>query len=112
MQIYALKPMADNQKSYYGKATVIINGDAIILKSYDTMVAAYDLEKKTFRRLWDGYSVTTMKHINSFIYALHLIDYGTRSPFPADAHLQGGKKWWLSLEMYRDYPKTALYRDI
>ena len=64
MKIYDLN--ATLQKSYYGKAKVIYNDDDSIirLKSYDTIVCAID--NGNFVKLWDGYSVTTMKHINDF----------------------------------------------
>ena len=53
------------QKSYYGKAKVIYNDDgSVSLKSYDTIVCM--IKDGNFVKLWDGYSVTTMKHINDF----------------------------------------------
>lgn len=105
-----LKPMVGRQKSYYGKAHIIFMGDCIVLKSYETLVMAYNVKAKTIEKLWPGYSATTMKHITSFIEALHLIDYD--SNFPVDARLQGGKSWWNTLEMDTKYPKTVLYRDM
>lgn len=54
-----------NQKSYYGKAKFTVKGYEILLKSYDTIVAKIDAEGN-FVRLWDGYSPTTARHINSF----------------------------------------------
>ena len=72
------------QKDYYGKAVVINHEETneIYLKSYDTLVCKID-EKGLFVRLWGGYSVTTMKHINDFrlLYGLEKIN----------------KKEWLSL---------------
>lgn len=53
------------QKSYYGKAQVIYNDDgSVSLKSYDTIVCM--IKDGNFVKLWDGYSATTMKHINDF----------------------------------------------
>lgn len=53
------------QKSYYGKAQVIYNDDgSVSLKSYDTIVCM--IKDGDFVKLWDGYSATTMKHINDF----------------------------------------------
>lgn len=53
------------QKSYYGKAKVIYNDDGSVgLKSYDTIVCM--IKDGDFVKLWDGYSATTMKHINDF----------------------------------------------
>ena len=83
MKVFELIP-TNNQKSFYSKAEVIEkdNGD-IELKSYTTIVAR--IRNGKFERLWNGYSATTMKHINSFI------DY-----FGIDG---GGKSWWTSLEV-------------
>lgn len=80
---YELKP-TNNRKSFYGKAEVITrdNGD-IELKSYQTIVAR--IREGRFERLWNGYSVTTMNHINSF-----LDTYGISG---------GGKAWWTALEV-------------
>ena len=83
MKEYELKP-TNNRKSFYGKAVVIEreNGD-IELKSYNTIVAR--IRKGTLQRLWDGYSMTTMNHINSFIDLFGISG--------------GGKAWWQSLDV-------------
>lgn len=81
MKMYELIP-TNNRKSFYGKATVIEKNDGTIeLRSYQTIVAR--IRNGKFERLWDGYSVTTMNHINSFI-----------NMFGIDG---GGKAWWESL---------------
>ena len=78
---YELTPN-DGRKSFYGKAIVTEYGkNLIVLKSYDTEVCR--IENGKFVRMWDGYSATTMKHINSFIN-----QYGIDG---------GGKKWWINL---------------
>lgn len=78
MTIFKLEP-ANSQKSFYGKATVYEYADgARVLVSYSTRVAEIAPDG-SFRRLWSGFSATTMKHINSFI-ALYGVD-------------GGGKKW-------------------
>ena len=81
--MFELKPN-NGRKSFYGKALVIEleNGD-ILLRSYETIVAR--IRNGRFERLWSGYSVTTMNHINAFI-ALFGIN-------------GGGKAWWTSLEV-------------
>ena len=81
--IYELTP-TNNRKSFYGKAKVIEkeNGD-IELRSYETIVAR--IRNGKFERLWDGYSATTMNHINSFLDA-----------FGIDG---GGKAWWIALDV-------------
>ena len=72
----------NGRKSFYGKAQVILANGCAYLKSYDTIVAAID-SNGCFYRLWNGYSVTTMNHVNAFI-AL----YGVPG---------GGKAWWENL---------------
>ena len=81
MKIYELSPMGyERAKSFYGKAKVIEkdNGETV-LQSYDTEVCKITSGGE-FVRLWSGYSVTTMRHINSF---LQLVDIAG-----------GGKAWW------------------
>ena len=58
---------ATYQKSYYGKAAIQDgeNGEKL-LRSYDTIVCAFDPKSGEFSRFWNGYSVTTQKHINDF----------------------------------------------
>ncbi len=81
MKIFDLPPMGvERAKSFYSKAKVIIkdNGETV-LQSYNTEVCKVDSAGK-FVRLWDGYSVTTMRHINSFLSFMDI---------PG-----GGKCWW------------------
>lgn len=77
----------DSHKSFYGKARVFPYKDGehsgVILRSYNTFVAAYiDGE---FIRLWDGYSATSMRHINNFAAYCGMNECG--------------KKWWESLKV-------------
>ena len=83
MKKFDLPVLNDKAKSFYGKAKVIEcdNGD-IELQSYNTIVCR--IKNGKFERLWDGYSATTMRHINSFIDL-----YGING---------GGKSWWTKLE--------------
>ena len=84
MKIYELSPMGkDKAKSYYGKARVIErdNGEKV-LQSYDMEVCKITKHGK-FVRLWGGYSVTTMRHVNSFLQFFNLDG--------------GGKAWWDNL---------------
>lgn len=70
------------QRSFYGKAKLVETDNELFLQSYDTLVC-YRNEKGEFKRLWDGYSPTTMRHVDSFL------DYcGMQG---------GGKKWWDAL---------------
>ena len=65
MRIYELKPVT-RQKSFYGKAKVIVLDDGTqLLKSYDTIV----LKRKAsgeLVRTWQSWSATTGKHIAAF----------------------------------------------
>ena len=65
--IYEL-PCYDSRKSFYGKAHVI-EDDAgnVYLRSYETIVCYIDAGG-AFHRVWSGYSMTTQRHINSFMY--------------------------------------------
>ena len=54
MKIYDLKP-TDGRKSFYGKATVIIDNDGTeTLYSYNTPIIKRTLSGE-FTRLWDGW---------------------------------------------------------
>ena len=83
MKRFELTPI-NNRKSFYGKAEAIEqnNGD-IELRSYNTIVAR--IRNGKFERLWSGYSMTTMNHINAFLSAFGISG--------------GGKAWWDSLEV-------------
>lgn len=78
---------ATSQKSYYGKAKIIEDENGkIFLQSYNTPVCYINTNGEIVK-LWDGYSATTMKHINDFLGLF-------RKP-------GGGKKWWDSLKTER-----------
>ena len=83
MKTFDLPVMHDRAKSFYNKAKVteLDNGD-IELTSYNTIVCR--IRNGKFERLWDGYSATTMRHINAFVDF-----YGIEG---------GGKAWWTKLE--------------
>lgn len=79
--IVDLRPV-DGRKSFYGKAQAVrLDDGAVLCRSYNTIVAR--LENGRFIRTWDGYSATTMRHINAFLRAFGI---------PG-----GGKAWWDSL---------------
>ena len=81
MKIYDLPVMGNERaKSFYGKAKVIEkdNGEKV-LQSYNTDVCKITSSGE-FVRLWGGYSLTTMRHVNSF-----LSFFGISG---------GGKFWW------------------
>ena len=94
MKIYDLPVMGhDRAKSFYGKAKVIEkdNGEKV-LQSYNTEVCKIGSNGK-FVRLWDGYSVTTIRHVNSF-----LSFFGISG---------GGKSWWDSQPVETEKVKCA-----
>lgn len=59
-----LKSVYSNQKDFYGKANVIVEGGQTKLKSYSTIVAVKE-ENKIKVKGW--YSKTTAIHINEFL---------------------------------------------
>lgn len=90
-----LTPHIDGRKSFYKKAHVgIVMNDnnellGFVLKSYNTNVC-FITNDGNIHKLWDGYSVTTMRHIHDFIYQFA----GKNS---------GGKKEWEQMPTYDDY---------
>lgn len=83
MKVYDLPVMQGREKSFYGKAKVIEedNGEKV-LQSYNTRVCKITSGGK-FVKMWSGYSVTTMRHINSFLSFCGIDG--------------GGKSWWDAL---------------
>lgn len=81
MKRYYLSPIGNERaKSFYGKAIVIENESGEkVLQSYETEVCKIN-NNGEFVRMWAGYSVTTMRHVNSFLQL-----------FDIDG---GGKAWW------------------
>lgn len=65
MKTFYLEPTC-SQKSFYKKALVIESDGVSSLKSYNTIVAEYNHETNEMR-VFGWYSVTTAKHINSFL---------------------------------------------
>ena len=65
MKIYELKPIT-SQKSFYGKAIVKVNdnGDET-LYSYNTPIIK-KMADGTYKKLWNGWTATTGKHIKAF----------------------------------------------
>lgn len=85
----------DGRKSFYGKARVLEDDTTLYLQSYDTIVCYWNDKNKTFIRCWDGYSTTTMRHINSFMDYIGLSSCG-------------GKRWWDKLETDKQYTISEL----
>lgn len=71
--LHYLVPQYDGRNSFYGKARVYRNNEgAILLKSYETIVAEIhdaitteDNQEKVIIHGW--YSATTARHINEFL---------------------------------------------
>lgn len=59
-----LKPIYINYSSFYGKAAIEIQNDILTLYSYDVRICK--IANGKFYRLFDGYTATTMRHINEF----------------------------------------------
>lgn len=49
------------------RAVTIDDGTKIYLQSYDTLILSVDTFTGEIKKMWDGYSVTTLKHINTFL---------------------------------------------
>ena len=86
-----LKELMPNgrQKSFGGKASIVKSDGVVILYSYNTPIAMIILNfngRIKFIRLWDGYSSTTMRHINTFrsIYGLDAISKKKWEKMPAN----------------------------
>lgn len=66
MNLHELKPI-NRQKSFYKKAHWFEDEDGKrFLISYSTLVAYIDTEGE-LHRLWDGWSATTSRHVDSFL---------------------------------------------
>ena len=83
------------RKSWYGKVKVIETEHEIALRSYDTVVCRWNKDDSTFVKLWDGYSATTMRHVNCFMDYIGL-------PYC------GGKKWWDNFKPGKTYTVNDL----
>ena len=53
-------------EGFGGRALIIPDGDKLILWSYYTDVCVFDLKTEKFTKTWNGFSVTTLKHVNIF----------------------------------------------
>ena len=78
MKTFELSPI-NGRKSFYRKAIVREENGETILRSYDTDVCKIDINGN-FVRMWNGYSATTMNHVNSFLNYVGIEG--------------GGKKFW------------------
>lgn len=51
----------------YNRAITIETESEIFLQSYDTLILVKDKATGEVKKLWDGYSKTTLKHVNDFL---------------------------------------------
>jgi len=91
--IFELSPN-DNKKSFYGKCKVIETAAGRYLQSYNTIICFISYGG-TFVKLWDGYSATTMRHINAFMEFIRWNECG-------------GKAWWDRLEVKKEYSREDM----
>lgn len=75
--VYELDSIHTRQKSFYGKAKIVVtecsNDVYYALYSYDTLVLSVDANVSGLicaRKLWDGYSATTLRHVNELLMQL------------------------------------------
>jgi hypothetical protein len=64
LKVYDLAPET-SQKSFYGKAKVLVEVDRTVLFSYGTPIVSRYTGGKVVRH-YEGWSSTTGRHINSF----------------------------------------------
>ena len=88
---YNVPDKYSDRASFYGKAKIVECADGIYLQSYNTLICFKSNDGK-FIKLWSGYSHTTMRHINTFIY--HYCGCGRECC---------GKAFWNLLECNREY---------
>jgi translation initiation factor 1 (eIF-1/SUI1) len=72
VQTYELSTNYDSRQSFYGKATVEVQGDVMRLISYTTIVATITKEVKATgdvltAKVFGTYSATTLRHIKEFL---------------------------------------------
>lgn len=63
-ELLTLDAIYDSRKSFYEKAMVLFHDDKVTLYSYNTAIVEVDDDNITV--LWDGWSMTTGRHINEF----------------------------------------------
>ena len=71
---YNLTPTGTHQKSFYGKAIIVVTRDKYEsterLISYETQVACHDYNNSRVE-IFGWYSITTSKHIKSFLNTVY-----------------------------------------
>lgn len=69
MKRYELTPV-DGRKSFYGKTYVIEDEGKSTLYSYNTPIVS--INGNTIKPLWEGWSMTTSRHVDAFFSSLGL----------------------------------------
>lgn len=67
MQMYYLEPKFENVLSYYRKAKIIEDSEAISLYSYDTLIATIKGNEIKLNKNIEVYTQTTRRHLNEFL---------------------------------------------
>ena len=62
--ITVLIPIYINQSRFYGKATIEMQNNVLTLYSYNVRICK--IANGKFYKFFDGYTATTMRHINEF----------------------------------------------
>ena len=60
------------------RAMTIKEGSRTFLQSYDTLILCIDEEAREIVKLWSGYSVTTLKHINTFLNSFGISSFNKK----------------------------------
>ena len=68
IRMFELPAIYDGKRSFYGKAKVVRTLNDVRLYSYNTLVASYDADKKTFWIIEESWARTrtTNRHICEF----------------------------------------------
>lgn len=82
IRFYKLSPI-NGRLLFYGKCKVVEYGTGTkYLYSYNTLVMVYD--GRNYKRIWSGYSATTLSHVSAFM--------GRKVT----------KKEWLAMPIYKE----------
>lgn len=61
------------------RALVIKDGNTVYLQSYDTIILSVDISTGTIKKMWDGYTATTLKHVNAFLKGFNGLQFNKKS---------------------------------
>ena len=99
--VYELDAIHTRQKSFYGKAKVVVtdcsNDVFYALYSYGTLVLSVDVNVSGLicaRKLWDGYSATTLRHVNELLMQIGFPKLSARAWRAMEV-----SEWYLSEEL-------------